>query len=149
MEIVPGRGLPFVRIGQTLSEIEAAMGPGVVVHPRRAVWDACSPPFGVHFDADAACDLIEVYASTDTAHSVTLGGVQLVGRPMDDVVEDLGASGLAGRRTCLTVDYDEGFTLWSLGDLMPAPDTGAARAGTVVEGVAIGALEPRRVPVLI
>jgi len=137
VEIVPGVGLPMVRLGQTLQDIEAVAGPAVVEESRRALWGGHSPPFGAYFDASATCNLIEVYASDCDVDGVTLGGVLLLGRLMDDVMGDLERSGLAGRTTCLTVDYDDGFTLWSLGELMPQQDLNATRQGTYVEGIAI------------
>lgn len=141
MEIVPGVGLPMVRLGQTLEDIEAVVGPAEVADPRSARWERCSPPFGVYFDAEATCDLIEVYASADPDDGVTLDGVPLVGRPIDEVVHDLDGAGLAGRRTSLTVDYEEGFTLWSMDELDSDADPDVPEAGAVVEGVAIGRVD--------
>ena len=149
MEIVPGVGLPMVRLGQTLEDIEAVVGPAEVTDLRSARWERCSPPFGVYFDADAMCDLIEVYASAAPGAGVTLGGVPLVGRPMDEVVQDLDGAGLAGRRTFLTVDYDEGFTLWSLDELVGDADPDATESGAVVEGVAIGKVDRGSEPAFI
>jgi hypothetical protein len=141
VEIVPGVGLPMVRLGQTLEDIEAVVGPAEVTETRSARWERCSPPFGVYFDAEATCDLIEVYASTDPGDGVTLGGVPLVGRPIDEVVQDLDGAGLAGRRTFLTAEYDEGFTLWSMEELDRDADLDATASGAVVEGVAIGKVD--------
>ena len=141
MEVVPGVGLPMVRLGQTLQDIEAVAGPAVIEESRRAFWEKHSPPFGAYFDAAATCDLIEVYASDcDDGAAVTLGGVPLLGRLMVDVMGDLETSGLAGRPTSLTVDYDDGFTLWSLGELIPHEDRDATDQGTYVEGIAISRL---------
>jgi hypothetical protein len=112
VEIVPGVGLPMVRLGQTLEDIEAVVGPAEVTEPRSARWDRCSPPFGVYFDAEATCDLIEVYACDDPSDGVTLGGVPLVGRPNGRGGAGPDGAGLEGRQTFLTVDDDAGFTLW-------------------------------------
>lgn len=149
VEIVPGVGLPMVRLRQTLEDIEAVVGPAEVTDRRSARWEGCSPPFGVYFDAEATCDLIEVYASDDRSDGVTLGGVALVGRPMDEVVQDLDGAGLAGRRTFLTVDYDEGFTLWSLDEVGCDADPEATELGAVVEGVAIGNVDRGSEPAFI
>jgi hypothetical protein len=149
VEIVPGVGLPLVRLGQTLEDIEAVVGPAEVTDPRSARWDRCSPPFGVYFDAEATCDLIEVYASDDPSAGVTLGGVPLVGRPMDEVVRDLDGAGLEGRPTFLTVDYDAGFTLWSLDELVGDADPVDREPGAVVEGVAIGKVDRASRPAFI
>lgn len=140
MEIVPGIGLPLVQLGQTLKDIEAAVGPAVVVGSQSAFWEAGSPAFSAYFDTEGTCDLIEMYATAGSGEGVTLDGVQLVGRLMSDVVEDLRRAGLDGQSTCLTVDYREGFMLWSLGELMPEHGMGAVGSDTVVEGVAISHL---------
>jgi hypothetical protein len=151
VEIVPGVGLPFARLGDTLHDIEAVAGPAEAHGAYGALWKTHSPPFGMYFGADARCDLIEVYASEREQNDLTLGGVQLVGRLMSEVEEELSRIGRSGRRTCLTVDFDDGLTLWSLDEISPGPGPDIGGPGVVVEGVAITALpassDSRLIPV--
>lgn len=148
MEVTPGVGLPFVRLGDTLQSIESVAGPSRAHGAHGAVWATHSPPFGIFFGTDAGCELIEVYGSASDPDGATLDGVRLIGRPMGDVVRDLSRVGRCGRRTSLTVDYDDGLTLWSLGELSsglaPRPDG----RGAIVEGVAITRVSSRLSPPL-
>jgi hypothetical protein len=143
MEILPGVGLPVARLGQTLRQIEAAVGSPSAVGARSAQWSRHVPPFAVYFDGRGLSRLLEVYAAEGSAEPVTLHGVQLTGRPMGDVVGELAGAGLQGRRRDLVADFPEGFMLWSL---LERPDTRRHRAdgprrlgtgGALVEGVAI------------
>jgi hypothetical protein len=59
---------------------------------------------------------------------------------MSEVEEELSRIGRSGRRTCLTVDFDDGLTLWSLDEISPGPGPDIGGPGVVVEGVAITAL---------
>lgn len=145
MEILPGVGLPVARVGQTVDEIEAAAGPATRADDRRAVWEQHSPPFAVYLDDRGTCELVEVCCATDGGPGATLGGVQLTHRLMDDVEADLARSGLRGRRSRLVVDFELGFTLWSL-DEAGGPDGGpevghdVSAGRLLVEGVAIAPL---------
>lgn len=143
MEILPGIGLPVARVGQTLRDIVAVAGPPALVEERQAFWHAHSPPFAAYFDDDGRSEIIEVYGGGSDGEGVTIGGVQLTLRLMEDVEADLARSGLAGRRTALVIDFDDGFTLWSLGelsagDLELGTDLDPGDQRVVVEGVAIG-----------
>lgn len=143
MDILPGVGLPLARLGQRLPDIEAAAGPATLVEPRRARWDHHEPPFAVYFDRVGVAELVEAYEPAGTAERLTLGGVQLTSRLMDEVEADLSRIGLIGRRAGFVVDFDDGFTLWSLGELLvgeTAGDAGHAAGAEqlVVEGVSIG-----------
>ena len=152
MEIVPGVGLPVARIGQTLSDIEAVVGlaDDVQLDPDRAFWHRHYPGFCAHFDGEGVVELIEVYYSQGGREQVTLGGVQLTFRLMDDVVADLAAAGLQGRPMDIGFDYDEGFCVWSMSSLNPSDLTGGlydpADERRVVEGVAVGAPDYFRDP---
>lgn len=140
MEVLPGIGLPVARLGQTLDDIVAAAGPADAAEPHRASWTRHSPPFDAYFDGQGRSELIEVRAD----EGLTLGGVQLNLRLMDDVAADLARSGLTGRRATLVVDFDEGFTLWSLGELTASDVVLGAEFDPdddriVLEGVTVGA----------
>ena len=142
MEIIPAVGLPVARVGQTLTEIEAAVGPATATDERRAFWDHHEPAFVAHLDDRGVAELIEVASSDDGGEQATLSGIQLTSRVMDDVVADLAAAGMVGTPVDIGYEYDEGFTVWSMAsrspsDLTPgaAPDPSDERL--VVEGVGI------------
>ena len=142
MEIVPGVGLPFAKVGQTLPQIEAAVGPATVADAARALWDGRSLPFATYFDDRGRVRVVEVYGVEDVNEQVTLDGVQLTLRLIDDVEADLSRLGRRGRRAGPLVDFPEGFTLWSLGELFASDLTPGALFDPsddrpVVEGVAI------------
>ena len=143
MEIIPGVGLPVARIGQTLDEIETLAGPATRADGHRAFWECHSPPFAVYFDGSGESEVVEVSSAEGVAAQVTLDGIPLVLRLMDDVQADLARHGVVGRRFGLVVDFDSGFTLWSLDEISAcelsesADNPGDDRL--VVEGVAIAA----------
>ena len=107
-------------------------------------------PACAHFAGEGVVELIEVYYSQGGREQVTLGGVQLTFRLMDDVVADLAAAGLQGRPMDIGFDYDEGFCVWSMSSLNPSDLTGGlydpADERRVVEGVAVGAPDYFRDP---
>lgn len=143
MEIVPGVGLPVAQIGQSLTDIEAVLGlaDDIQADPDRAYWHRHVPAFVAHFDRDGVVELVEVYYSRRDQEQVTLGGVQLTFRLMEDVVADLKAAGMHARHMDIGVLYDEGFFLWSMSSLNPSDLTGDPYnpddARMVVEGVGV------------
>lgn len=145
MEIIPGEGLPVARVGQSRAEIEAVVGAATSVEADCVSWLGHSPPFAVYLDLDDRAQLVEVYHGVNGNDQATFGGVQLTRRLLDDVLRDLARAGVAGRRTDIVAEFDEGFTLWSLLSLSPA-DIDPLRADDaehddpVVEGVAIAPL---------
>ena len=145
MEIIPGVGLPLAKVGQKLTDIEAVAGlaDDVQLDPDRAFWHRHHPGFSAHFDGEGVVELIEAYYSQGGREQVTLGGVQLTFRLMDDVVADLAAAGMHGRPMDIGFDYDEGFCVWSMGSLDPSDLTGGQYdpddERRVVEGISVGA----------
>ena len=145
VEIIPGTGLPVAQVGQTLTDIEAVVGlaDDIQADPDRAYWHRHVPAFVAHFDRDGVVELVEAYYSQGDQEQVTLGGVQLTFRLMDDVVADLEAAGMHARRMDIGFDFDEGFSVWSMSSLSTADLTGGSYdpddERLVVEGVAVGA----------
>ena len=142
MEIIPGVGLPVAQVGQTIDEIETLVGPATRADGHRAFWEQHSPPFAVYFDGRGESEIVEVSCSDGDTQQVTLDGIPLILRLMDDVEADLARHGLVGRRFDLVVDFDSGFTLWSLDEISapaPTPTTAddPADRRLVVEGVAV------------
>lgn len=148
MEITPGVGLPFVRLGDTLQDIESVAGPSRPHGTHGAIWETHPSPFGTFFGISGTCELIEVYGSPTDPEGPTLDGVSLIGRPMRDVVRDLRLVGRSGRITSLTVDYDDGLTLWSLGELSSGRTRRPDVRGVIVEGIAIARVPSRLEPPL-
>jgi len=142
VEIIPGVGLPVAKVGQTIDQIEALAGPATRADGHRAFWERHSPPFAVYFDARGQSEVVEVSCSEADTVQVTLDGIPLILRLMDDVQTDLARRGLVGRRSGLVVDFDSGFTLWSL-DEVGAHDVSRSSdpmyRRLVVEGVAVAA----------
>lgn len=143
MEIIPGVGLPIARVGQTLDEIETLAGPATRADGHRAFWESHSPPFAVYFDARGESEVVEVSCSGECEEQVTFDGIPLVLRLMDDVEADLARHGVAGRRFDLVVDFESGFTLWSLDEISASALSPSVYdphdRRLVVEGVAIAA----------
>ncbi|WP_392543833.1 hypothetical protein [Oryzobacter telluris] len=59
MEIIPGEGLPDVRIGARRADVVAAVGEPVTDGGVAWYHDA-HPPFSVHYDADDVVEYVEV-----------------------------------------------------------------------------------------
>jgi hypothetical protein len=59
MEIIPGEGLPDVRIGARRADVVAAVGEPVTDGGVAWYHDA-HPPFSVHYDADHVVEYVEV-----------------------------------------------------------------------------------------
>ena len=95
----------------------------------------------MYFDHRGVAELVEVYHGENGHDQATLDGVQLTRRLMDDVLADLAGAGRDGRRTDIVVEFDEGFTLWSLlslsaSDVDPTIDA-LDDEQLVIEGVGI------------
>ena len=141
MEITPGVGIPGVSIGDTRAAVESSLGTPAPSEEHRAFYFDREPNFSVHYSADGTVELVEVFHA-EGRNEVSLGEIQLTYRLMDDVQADLERAGLVGRPVDIGLEYDEGFTLWSMSSLTPsdvAPGTeyDADDERHVVEGVGI------------
>ncbi|BCY07390.1 hypothetical protein [Actinoplanes sp. L3-i22] len=139
MEILPGRGVAMVRVGETRAEVEARLGPpahpGI---PARSVYDT-EPSLVVDYDGDVV-ELVELGCSGDGGEQATVDGVQLTYRFMDEVVAELTELGHRPEPCDSGYAFRAGFTIFSTGsrhaaDLDPLATPDDPRE--IVEGVGI------------
>ena len=141
MEIIPGEGLPSVRVGQRRDEVVAAVG-DPATDGRRAYYHRADPPFSVHYDGDDRVEYVEVFHTGGTGDDAELGGIRLTSRLLDDVVADLRAAGYEGRAMDIGWEFDAGFAVWSmhsisLSDIDPSEPLDREDERLVSEGVGI------------
>jgi len=139
VEIRPGEGVLDVELGMLRVAVEELLGPPDAVVGDSAFYEQPGPRLVLRFSPDGALELIEVPYS-GAGDEVTLRGVQLTFRPLDDVLADLRVAGVVGRTSDIGVDFPEGFAIWSMGSLGPSDiDPKAADdERLIVEGVSVG-----------
>lgn len=138
---MPGQGVEQVRLGDTRDVIEGRLGPPTVERDGRAYYDTSTPGLVITYDASDAVEMIEIPYAGTPGKEVTLNGVQLTYRAMDEVLHDLGAAGFTGHPSDIGHDFSEGFAIWSMDSLSLSDVDSAAKPddeGQVVEGVAVG-----------
>lgn len=140
MQIIPGRGIALVRIGEHRAEVERRMGAPNVERESRCYYHDLGPPLVIDYDAAGTVEMVEIAYSSHPEHAVTLDGIQLSYRAMDDVMRDLRSVGLQGRPSDIGYDFPTGFSIWSmhslsLADLDPKATSDDDRQ--VVEGVSV------------
>ncbi|GLW31846.1 hypothetical protein [Actinoplanes regularis] len=139
MEILPGEGIALVKVGETRDVVEARLGPPARAGiSARAVYDT-EPMLVVDYDGDTV-ELVELGCSGDGGEEVTLDGVQLTYRFMDDVLAELTALGHRPEPFDIGYTFRAGFTIFSMGsrsavDLDPQASPDDPRP--IVEGVGI------------
>lgn len=141
MKITPGLGTPSVRLGEERNVVEARLGAPTSVQPGVAFYTDLDPDLVVRYSDAGIVELIEIPYSSP-GHQVTLRGIQLTLRPIDDVIEDLRSTGYVGRPSDVGFDFSEGFAIWSMGSLAFADIDASASdedERLVVEGVSVGA----------
>ena len=137
MEITPGVGVGDVRLGSARDEVEAALG----APERDLEGELFYSDLVVRFEGTDAVTLIEVPYSGD-GHEVTLGGIQLTFRPIDEVIAELTDAGFEGRPCDIGHDFVAGFSVWSMASLTVAdidPSASEDDERNVAEGVSVGA----------
>ncbi|MFG2815650.1 hypothetical protein [Streptomyces sp. NPDC048410] len=144
MEIIPGRGVGLVKIGDRRSHVEERIGPPY--HGpggERAVYDT-TPMMVITYAADSADSTVELvemkYSGEGGDAEAQLDGIQLTHRFLDDVVADLHARGYTSTPSDTGHDFHAGFSVWSrhslwAPDIDPAADEDDERA--VAEGVSV------------
>ena len=141
MQITPAIGIDGVSIGDTRAAVEAAIGAPERGEVARAFYFDREPGFSVHYDDHGTVELIEV-SHGEGRHEAYLGDIQLTFRLMDEVAADLARAGYSGHPVDIGVEYDEGFTVFSMASLSPselAPGSAydPEDERLVVEGVSI------------
>src|SRR5690349_2867329 len=97
VEVQPGRGVPLVALGAARSAVESELGHPSSTRGGRSFYDELDPALVVGYGTGETVELIEIAYSGTPDSEVTLRGIQLTYRPMDDVLADLRAAGYVGR----------------------------------------------------
>lgn len=144
MEILPGRGIEAVKVGEARSVVEGRLGvPHHGPGDNPAVYTVTSPLIVVHYDAEGRVELVETGyggAEAGAEAEVWFDGVQLTYRFMDDVVSDLGALGHVGEPFDVGHQFRAGFAVFSTGSLWAReldPDAGEDDRRRVSDGVSV------------
>ncbi|WP_377639113.1 hypothetical protein [Oryzobacter terrae] len=116
MEIIPGEGLPDVRVGASRADVVAEVGEPVK-DGSVAWYHEAQPPFSVHYDADDVVEYVEVANGAGRGEEAELDGIRLTSRLLDDVLDDLRGAGYTGREVDIGFEYDAGFCVFSMSSL--------------------------------
>jgi len=117
MEIQPGVGVNAARIGESRAAIEARLGPPTSQREDRVYYDEADPALFIDYDPAGCVESVEIPYSGTAGREVTLAGIQLTHRPIDDVVRELTSAGYSGKRSDIGYDFSEGFSVWSMSSL--------------------------------
>jgi hypothetical protein len=142
MEIRPGISVDLVRLGETRAEVEARIGQPDSERNGRTFYNQLTPALVVEYGHTQVVALVEIPYAGIPGHEVTLSGIQLTYRPIDEVHSDLFAAGFSSRASDIGFDFADGFAIWSMGSLwLPDldPSVGPDDERQVVEGVSVGA----------
>jgi hypothetical protein len=140
MEILPGEGVPQVRIGESREVVECKLG--TPVHPGRAdrqVFETDPMLVITYTDIDTV-ELVEVAYSGNGGEEAWFDGVQLTFRFLDDVVADLAARGHRYEPMDIGYRFEAGFALFSMGSRNAQdldPDAADDDPRRVCEGVSV------------
>ena len=137
-------GIELVRLGERRVDVEARLGQPGSRQGDRAIYDLI-PALVVDYDDSGLVELVEIPYAGVPQHEVTLNGLQLTYRPLDEVRSDLLAIGYSGRESDVGYDFTAGLPsgpwgrFW-LPDHNPSvpPDDDSQ----VVEGVSVGSPAP-------
>ncbi|MEU6340985.1 hypothetical protein ABZ883_08540 [Streptomyces sp. NPDC046977] len=141
MEIIPGRGVDLVKIGEHRSRVEERIGlPHHGPGGERAVYNT-SPMLVITYAADGTVELVEISHSGGGGDAeAEFDGVQLTYRFLDDVVSELHARGYTSIRSDIGHDFHAGFAVWSMHSLWAGdldPTAGEDDERVISEGVSI------------
>ena len=106
----------------------------------RAFYVDLMPALVVDYDDSGVVELVEIPYAEAPDGQVTLKGIQLTYRPLDEVRSDLLALGYSGRESDIGLDFAAGFAIWSMGSLRLSdldPSVTADDERQVVEGVSV------------
>ena len=140
VEIQPGVGIGVIRLGERQVDVEARLGQPSSRDGGRAHYVEPMPAFVVDFGDSGIVELVEVPYAGVPDDEVTLNGVQLTYRPVDEVRSELIALGYSNRESDIGFDFADGFAIWSMGSLRLAdldPSVAADDDRQVVEGVSV------------
>ncbi|SRR6187397_2310896 len=138
MEIQPGIGVNEARIGEPRAAVEARLGPPTSQRDARVYYHESDPALFIDYDIAGNVESVEIPYSGTASREVTLAGIQLTCRPIDDVVQELAAAGYSGRRSDIGYDFPEGFSVFSMSSLQLSdidPSAAEDDERLIVEGV--------------
>ncbi|MDF2509705.1 MAG: hypothetical protein K0Q52_3564 [Microbacterium sp.] len=117
MEIQPGVGVDTARLGESRAAIEARLGPPTSQRDARVFYHQTDPALHIDYDPAGNVESVEIPYSGTPGREVTLAGIPLTYRPIEDVVRELAAAGYSGRRSDIGYDFAEGFSVFSMSSL--------------------------------
>ncbi|MEV5204076.1 hypothetical protein [Streptomyces sp. NPDC053720] len=142
MEIIPGRGVGPVMIGDHRTRVEERVGPPVPgpAAGRRAVYGT-TPTLVITYAPDDTVELVEIgYSGQGGEAEARFDGIRLTHRLIDDVVAELPAKGYTSTPCDIGHDFHAGFSVWSMRVLEARevdPTAGEDDPRCVVEGVPV------------
>ncbi|SFY42846.1 hypothetical protein OH786_31850 [Streptomyces atratus] len=116
MEIIPGRGVELVMIGDHRTGVEERVGPPSLgpAADRPAVY-ATTPTLVITYAPDDTVELVEIgYSGQGGEAEASYDGIQLTHRLIDDVVAELHAKGYTSKPFDIGYDFHAGFSVWSM-----------------------------------
>ncbi|MCX4850753.1 hypothetical protein [Streptomyces sp. NBC_00893] len=141
MEIIPGRGVELVVIGDRRAQVEERLGPPRGNADLAPAVYATTPPLVIGYAPDDTVELVEIgYSGRGARAEASFGGVRLTHRLIDDVVADLHARGYTSTPCDVGHDFHAGFSVWSMRVLWAGevdPTAGEDDPRCVVEGVSV------------
>ncbi|WP_430786506.1 hypothetical protein [Actinoplanes sp. G11-F43] len=144
MEILPGKGVVTVRVGEPRELVESRLGAPVHAGRDSRVVYETSPTLVVDYTEDELVEVVQVAYSGDGGEEAFFDGVQLTWRFMEDVVADLAAKDYRYEADGSGYRFEVGFTIFDTGARSPRDlDPGAADDDDrgICEGVAIAPYE--------
>ncbi|MEU9621034.1 MULTISPECIES: hypothetical protein [unclassified Streptomyces] len=141
MEIIPGRGVELVVIGDRRAQVEERLGPPRGDPDRDPAVYATTPPLVISYAPDGTVELVEIgYSAQGGEAEASYDGVQLTHRLIDVVVAELHARGYTSTPCDVGHDFHAGFSVWSMRVLWAGevdPTAGEDDPRCVVEGVSV------------
>ncbi|WP_405682814.1 hypothetical protein [Streptomyces sp. NBC_00057] len=141
MEIIPGRGVDLVTIGDHRTRVEERIGPPHNGPDTGCAVYATTPALVITYAPDDTVELVEVgYSGQGGEAEASYDGIQLTHRLIDDVVAELHAKGYTSTPCDVGHDFHAGFSVWSMRVLEARevdPTAGADDPRCVVEGVSV------------
>jgi hypothetical protein len=141
MEIIPGRGVDLVKIGDHRSQVEARVGPPHHGPGGERAVCSTSPTLVITYAADDTVELVEIgYSGEGGDAEAQYDGVQLTYRLLDDVVSELHARGYTSTPSGIGHDFHAGFAVWSMRSLWARdldPTAGEDDERAISEGVSV------------
>lgn len=112
MEVLPGIGVEFARVGDSRADVERRIGKPVHEPSARDIY-ATTPMLMVSYSDHDLVEAVEI-GSGNGRQQARLDGVQLTGRFLDEVMTNLRSKGYTGRPNDIGFVFDAGFSVCSM-----------------------------------